>query len=114
MMRILLPKSADVAKAMGIEHDGPVRVTSAHSGVRVAAPAEHFMIVLAANPWGNLPDPALIRRVEPIEVSFSNDVLSLFTGKAKDAIEVSWKGVKRRTLAPACGVWRVVPRESAG
>jgi len=98
MMRILLPKSADVAKAMGIEHGGPVRVTSAPFWGECWAPAERFMIVLAANPWGNLPDPALIRRVEPIEVSFSNDVLSLFTGKVKDAIEVSWKGVKDGTL----------------
>lgn len=98
MMRILLPKSTDVAMAMGIQHNGPVRVTSAPFWGECWAPAERFMIVLAANPWGNLPDPALIRRVEPIDVGFSNDVLSLFTGKAKDAIEVSWKGVKDGTL----------------
>jgi hypothetical protein len=98
MMRILLPKSADVAKAMGIQYEGSIRMTSAPFWGECWAPAERFMIVLAANPWGNFPDPALIRRVEPIEVGFSSEVLSLFTGKAKDAIEVSWKGVKDGSL----------------
>lgn len=98
MMRILLPKSVDVAKAMGIDHDGPVRVTSAPFWGECWAPAEKFMIVLAANPWGNLPDPALIRRIEPIEVEFSPRVLNLFTGKAATAIEISWKGVKDGSL----------------
>lgn len=98
MMRILLPKSADVAKAMGIQYEGSIRMTSSPFWGECWAPAERFMMVLAANPWGNFPDPALIRRVEPIEVGFSSEVLSLFTGKAKDAIEVSWKGVKDGSL----------------
>jgi hypothetical protein len=48
---------------------------------------------LAANPWGTIPDPALLRRVEPINVEFSPVVLSLFKGKAQDAIRISWQGV---------------------
>lgn len=92
MMRILLPKSAAIAQAMGIDHDGEVRVTSAPFWGESWAPAELCHIVLAANPWGNVPDPALLRRVEPISVAFSDAVLGLFKGKAQNAIELSWKG----------------------
>jgi len=92
MMRILLPKSAAIARAMGIDHDGEIRVTSAPFWGESWAPASLCHIVLAANPWGNPPDPALLRRVEPISVAFSSTVLSLFKGKAQSAIELSWKG----------------------
>lgn len=98
MMRILQPKSAEIASAMGIEHDGPIRVTSAPFWGEIWSPAEKLMIVLAANPWGNIPDSALLRRVEPISVDFSNSVLALFQGKAQSAIEISWKGVKDGSL----------------
>ncbi|WKZ38391.1 MAG: AAA family ATPase [Anaerolineales bacterium] len=98
MMRILLPKNADIAQAMGIDHDGPIRVTSAPFWGEIWSPAEKLMIVLAANPWGNIPDSALLRRVEPISVDFSEAVLALFQGKAQSAIEISWKGVKDGSL----------------
>lgn len=98
MMRILQPKSAEIANAMGIQHVGPIRVTSAPFWGEIWSPAEKLMIVLAANPWGNIPDSALLRRVEPISVDFSNSVLALFQGKAQSAIEISWKGVKDGSL----------------
>ena len=68
-MRILLPKSAAIARAMGIDYDGEVRVTSAPFWGESWAPADLCHIVLAANPWGNTPDPALLRRVEPVSVA---------------------------------------------
>ncbi len=98
MMRVLLPKSAEIAQAMGIDHNGPIRVTSAPFWGETWAPAELCHIVLAANPWGNIPDSALLRRVEPIQVEFSNDVLNLFTGKAHEAILTSWKGTADGSL----------------
>ena len=98
MMRILLPKSAAIAHAMGIEYDGDIRVTSAPFWGESWAPAESCYIVLAANPWGNTPDPALLRRVEPISVSFSDAVLALFKGKSQNAISLSWKGVSDGSL----------------
>jgi hypothetical protein len=98
MMRVLLPKNAEIAKAMGIDHNGPIRITSAPFWGETWAPADLCHIVLAANPWGNIPDSALLRRVEPISVEFNPKVLDLFTGKARDAIHVSWKGVKDNSL----------------
>jgi hypothetical protein len=98
MMRILLPKSAAIARAMGIDYDGEVRVTSAPFWGESWAPADLCHIVLAANPWGNTPDPALLRRVEPVSVTFSDSVLSLFKGKAHNAIELSWKGAADGSL----------------
>jgi hypothetical protein len=98
MMRILLPKSAAIAHAMGIDAGCEIRVTSAPFWGESWAPADLCHIVLAANPWGNTPDPALLRRVEPVNAAFSDSVLSLFKGKAQDAIELSWKGAADGSL----------------
>jgi len=98
MMRILLPKRAAIAHAMGIEYEGDIRVTSAPFWGESWAPADLCHIVLAANPWGNTPDPALLRRVEPVSVAFNDSVLSLFKGKAQNAIELSWKGTADGSL----------------
>jgi hypothetical protein len=98
MMRILLPKSAAIARAMGIDAGCDIRVTSAPFWGESWAPADLCHIVLAANPWGNTPDPALLRRVEPVSVAFSDSVLSLFKGKAHNAIELSWKGAADGSL----------------
>ncbi len=98
MMRVLLPKNAEIAQIMGIDHNGPVRVTSAPFWGETWAPAELCHIVLAANPWGNVPDSALLRRVEPIQVRFSDQVLNLFTGRAHQAILTSWKGAADGSL----------------
>jgi hypothetical protein len=98
MMRVLLPKSPEIAKAMGIQYEGSIRVTSAPFWGETWAPAESCHIVLAANPWGHTPDPALLRRVEPVRVDFGRNILALFTGRAKNAIEISWKGTADGSL----------------
>jgi predicted nucleic acid-binding Zn finger protein len=98
LMRVLQPKSMEIASAMGIDYHGPIRVTSAPFWGETWAPAEFVHICLAANPWGTIPDPALLRRVEPINVEFSQMVLSLFKGKAQDAIKISWQGVADGSL----------------
>jgi hypothetical protein len=92
LMRLLLPIPAEIVQIMGIAHNGPIRATSAPFWGETWAPSELTHIVLAANPWGNVPDPALIRRIEPLEVDFDPGVMRLFTGKARSAIEISWKG----------------------
>ncbi len=98
LMRVLQPKRTEIANAMGIDHNGPIRITSAPFWGETWAPAELVHLCLAANPWGTIPDPALLRRVEPINVEFSPMVLSLFKGKAQDAIKISWQGVADGSL----------------
>jgi hypothetical protein len=98
LMRLLLPISAPVAKAMGVDYDGAIRATSAPFWGDVWAPADLVKIVLAGNPWGNVPDPALIRRAVPIMAEFDDQVKELFDGGVKLAIDLSWKGTKDKTL----------------
>jgi hypothetical protein len=98
LMRLLLPIPADITRVMGISHDGAIRATSAPFWGDEWAPAESVSIVLAANPWGNIPDPALVRRAVPIMVGFENNVAALFSQKTRAAIDLSWKGTADGSL----------------
>jgi len=98
LMRLLLPIPAEITRAMGISHDGSIRATSAPFWGDEWAPAESVSIVLAANPWGNVPDPALVRRTVPIMVGFDNSVAGLFSQKTRAAIDLSWKGTADGSL----------------
>jgi len=97
-MRLLLPIPAEITRVMGISHDGAIRATSAPFWGDEWAPAESVSIVLAANPWGNVPDPALVRRTVPIMVGFDNNVAGLFSQKTRAAIDLSWKGTTDGSL----------------
>ena len=98
LMRLLLPIPSEITRVMGISHDGAIRATSAPFWGDEWAPAESVSIVLAANPWGNIPDPALVRRTVPIMVSFENNVAGLFSQKTRAAIDLSWKGTADGSL----------------
>jgi hypothetical protein len=98
LMRLLLPIPAEITRVMGISHNGAIRATSAPFWGDEWAPAESVSIVLAANPWGNVPDPALVRRTVPIMVGFDNNVAGLFSQKTRAAIDLSWKGTADGSL----------------
>jgi hypothetical protein len=98
LMRLLLPIPAEITRVMGISHDGAIRATSAPFWGDEWAPAESVSIVLAANPWGNIPDPALVRRTVPIMVGFEKNVAGLFSQKTRAAIDLSWKGTADGSL----------------
>ena len=98
LMRLLLPIPSEITRVMGISHDGAIRATSAPFWGDEWAPAESVSIVLAANPWGNIPDPALVRRTVPIMVGFENSVAGLFSQKTRAAIDLSWKGTADGSL----------------
>ena len=98
LMRLLLPIPADITRAMGISHEGAIRATSAPFWGDEWAPAEAVSIVLAANPWGNIPDPALVRRSVPIMVGFQDSVAGLFSQKTRAAIDLSWQGTADGSL----------------
>ena len=98
LMRLLLPIPTEITRVMGISHDGAIRATSAPFWGDEWAPAESVSIILAANPWGNIPDPALVRRTVPIMVNFENNVAGLFSHKTRAAIDLSWKGTADGSL----------------
>jgi len=98
LMRLLLPIPSEITRVMGISYDGAIRATSAPFWGDEWAPAEAVSIVLAANPWGNIPDPALIRRTVPIMVGFKQEVAGLFSQKTRAAIDLSWKGTSDGSL----------------
>lgn len=98
LMRLLLPIPAEITRVMGVSHDGAIRATSAPFWGDEWAPAEAVSIVLATNPWGNVPDPALVRRTVPIMVGFENNVAGLFSQKTRAAIDLSWKGTADGSL----------------
>lgn len=98
LMRLLLPIAPEVAQAMGVDSSGSIRATSAPFWGDEWAPAERVHIVLAGNPWGNIPDPALIRRTVPVVVGFEQGVASLFEPRLKAAVELSWRGVQDNSL----------------
>jgi predicted nucleic acid-binding Zn finger protein len=95
LMRPLLPIDGPTAASMSIPSGGePVRVVEAPLWGVEWAPAACTPMILAANPWGARLDPALIRRVDPVFVRLSPDVLTLFESPLKDCIEWSWKSAE--------------------
>ncbi len=91
LMRPLQIAPVEVARALGLATDVPVRLCEAPTWGQIWAPAQRVRLVLAANPWGSTLDAALVRRVEPLEVGFAGEVLALFTGSVRSGIEASWK-----------------------
>jgi predicted nucleic acid-binding Zn finger protein len=95
LMRPLLPIDGPTAASMSIPSGGePVRVVEAPLWGVEWAPAARTPLILATNPWGARLDPALVRRVDPIFVRLSLDVLMLFESPLKDCIEWSWKSAE--------------------
>lgn len=94
LMRPLLPTSRDVANAMNIPAKADVRLIEAPLWGVEWAPVEQVKIVIAANPWGSQIDPALVRRVYPVEVSFSEEAADLFEDDLAEAIRLSWKATR--------------------
>ena len=98
LMRPVQSTPVAVARAMGIPAEEPIRLVEAPLWGVEWAPAARVHMVLAANPWGSLPDPALIRRVWPLPVSLDDQVAALFTSPLSDAIRASWRGVSQGEL----------------
>jgi hypothetical protein len=100
LMRPLLPIPAEVAWAQHIPADDgqPVRMVEAPLWGVDWAPVSRCKLALACNPWGAALDPALVRRVVPVEVTFDPAVAALFQKPARDAIETSWKLVTEGQL----------------
>ncbi len=94
LMRPLLPTPPDVAQAMGIRTDEFVRLLEAPLWGVEWAPCSRAKLALACNPWGSVPDPAIVRRVTPVPVAFAPAVARLFTTPLQNAIEASWKAVQ--------------------
>jgi hypothetical protein len=99
LMRPLLPTPQAIAHALGYtEATGDVRVVEAPLwGVEWAA-AERIYIALAANPWGSPLDPALMRRVVPVQADFADNVAACFANPLADAVQASWKAAREGTL----------------
>lgn len=66
-------------------------------GVEYAS-ASAVYLVLAANPWGSALDPALLRRVEPLEVQMADAAAACFEQRLADAIRAYWKSVEQGEL----------------
>ncbi len=100
LMRPLLPIPPEVAWAQHIPADDghPVRMVEAPLWGVDWAPVSRCKLALACNPWGAALDPALVRRVVPVEVTFDTAVAALFQTPARDAIETSWKLVTEGQL----------------
>ena len=98
LMRLLLPISSEVVVAMGLSQAGAIRATSAPFWGEEWAPAELVHIALAGNPWGNVPDPALIRRTVPLMIDFDASLVNLFEKSLKTTIELSWSGTRDGSL----------------
>jgi hypothetical protein len=98
LMRPFLPTPARVAQAMGIATSEDVRLIEAPLWGVEWAPLERIKLVLAANPWGALLDPALVRRVTPVSVGFDQAVASHFDSPLREAIQASWQMVQGAEL----------------
>lgn len=98
LMRPVQVTPVSVAKAMGIPATEPVRLVEAPLWGVEWAPVAKVHMALAANPWGSLPDPALIRRVWPLPVTLDDTVAALFDSPLSDAIRASWHGVSQGEL----------------
>lgn len=98
LMRPLQATPAAICQAMGIQSGTPLRIVEAPLWGIEYAPVEQVPIVLAANPWGSALDPALIRRVEPIQIALDTTLLSHFSKPIASAIEASWKATERGEL----------------
>jgi hypothetical protein len=98
LMRPLQHVSPAVAQAMGLPTVEPLRLIEAPLWGIEYAPAQAVHIVLAANPWGSALDPALLRRVEPVEVAMATVVADLFDQPLADAIRASWRSVTEGEL----------------
>lgn len=98
LMRPLQVAPVEVVQAIGIASTTPVRLVEAPLWGIEYAPASAVYIVLAANPWGSALDPALLRRVEPLEVQMADAVAALFEQRLADAIRASWKSVDQGEL----------------
>ena len=98
LMRPVQSTPVSVANAMGIPATEPVRLVEAPLWGIEWAPVAKVHMALAANPWGSLPDPALIRRVWPLPVNLDESVAALFDSPLSDAIRASWHGVSQGEL----------------
>ena len=97
-MRPFQATPVDVARAMGLSVDEPVRLVEAPLWGIEWAPVSKVHIVLSANPWGFVLDPALVRRVWPLPVDLDEEVVKLFDPALADAIRASWNAVRQGEL----------------
>ena len=97
-MGLLLPVDAATARARGIDTNEPIFIgESAVWGVEWA-PAKNVKWVMGANPWGQVIDPAFARRVQPMTVTFDEDVLQPFAQPYADKVKQIWDMVDRGEL----------------
>jgi energy-coupling factor transporter ATP-binding protein EcfA2 len=94
LMGVLLPIDADIAQGMGYDVTEPIyRIESPMWGPEIA-PAQNITWVMAANPWGNELDPALVRRIYPIWADFDDAVANKFSPQLAEIIKATWSGVR--------------------
>ena len=97
-LHLFQPVPASVAQAMGIDTEVPVyRVETPLWGVEWA-PVSNLKIVAAANPWGQIPSPALMRRTLLVPVTFSEKPLEAFGREIATAARLSWSAVQDGTI----------------
>ncbi len=97
-MRPFQSTPVPVARAMGLEVNEPIRLVEAPLWGIEWAPVSRVHLVLAANPWGSVLDPALVRRVWPLPVDLDETVVQLFDAALADAIRASWNAVRQGEL----------------
>jgi hypothetical protein len=98
LMRPFQSTPVPVARAMGLEVNEPIRLVEAPLWGIEWAPVSRVHLVLAANPWGSVLDPALVRRVWPLPVDLDETVVQLFDAALADAIRASWNAVRQGEL----------------
>lgn len=97
-MLALLPRSADTARSLGIDLDAPgyteggkVFITEAPVWGTEWAPADNIVWIFGANPWGARCDPAFVRRVQPMYVGYSEEVLKPLNVEMAEFIKTTWE-----------------------
>lgn len=97
-MLALLPRSAEIAKSLGIDTDKPVYITEAPVWGMEYAPVENIIWMFGANPWGAQVDPAFARRVQPIFVGYSEEAVKPLSLELGEFIKQTWALVDAGTL----------------
>lgn len=101
-MNPLLPTSVEDSVALALEgYDpsfGPTYVTESPAFGRIWTPAKNIVWILGTNPWGAQKDPAFVRRIQAMEVTFNLDILKSVSKPIADFIKLTWDMVDSGSL----------------
>jgi hypothetical protein len=98
LMRAIHPTSAAIGRAMGIDTTEDLYIAESPLWGIEYAPVNRIAWVAATNPWGIIPDSAMIRRMIPLPGEFSASVLAPLSAQMRDVILATWAGVADGSL----------------